>query len=268
MQCIGSKNVSYNIFSEHLKAYDAVWILGEEFLTGIAGHIFNGKQDDNLYLKENYGMTEFVNNNLDVNRSILSRLRSCLIKAIEGNYLLPKVILIVVDRDMLHALKDANEVIYDKALEWLIQEYNKLIDIQKDRLPKRAIKEEYPQFVWFAPPFHIKAHDNFLRAKFTKSLNAITGSKNNHMMLHLKKIWDENDRSLKKHGRLTEVGVTRYWEALDSAFTFWCMHLAPQGGKVKQQQQSSKRHQGGFQSLFRGSNPFSKFKWQSEGYCQ
>ena len=172
----------------------------------------------------------------------------------------------MLDRDFLHAFKEANEITFDTTLSWLVHEYNKLIDIHKDRLPKRAVKNEYPQFLWFAPPFHTKAHDNILRANFTKSLKAIVGGNNNYMMLHLKKVWDENDRNLMKHGCFTEVVITKYWESLDSAFSFWCTHLAPQSGKVKQQQ-ADKQSQSGLKAFIRHT-PFSRFRWHSDDYRQ
>ena len=179
-------------------------------------------------MKEHFGVTAFMNNSLDVNRSILSRMRNCLIKAIEDKYLLPKLIVILMDADILSCTKDEQMTVYTSLINWLAVEFNKLVNIHKDRLPMRAVKGEYPHFVWIAPLRHVNVKNNYYREKITSSIKTVTSTFNNHIMLQLKKIWDAEDRTLFKHKRLTEIGLGKYWESVDSAIEFWCKHLAPQ----------------------------------------
>ena len=170
-----------------------------------------------------------MSNSLDINRSILSRVRSCLIKGIEDSYLLPRAILVILDNDLLNGIPKARSYIIGAALHWLISEFNKIIDIHRDRLPERAKKADYPTFIWMGAPFHRNFKDNDEREKFNDNLREALMGHKNHIMLHPKQGWDPDDISLFKNGTFSKMGFGHYWSAVDSTFKFWCSHLAPKG---------------------------------------
>ena len=106
---------------------------------------------------------------------------------------------------------------------------NKEVELQKDKLPLRAIQHDKPRFVWIAPPDNIcfSEKQNTMRNKFGTSIKHQVTIQPNHSMMRLKKVWDFKDTSLIRDGKFTPQGFNNFWMSLDSAIEFWCRNLAP-----------------------------------------
>ena len=112
-------------------------------------------------------------------------------------------------------------------MHWLASEFDKIVSVHKENMPNKAIRSEYPSFLWLAPPQHKNFHDNHLRSKMTRSIKSALIQQKSHMMLTLKKIWDYENGSLHFHNKFTSIGFETFWQSADSAIQFWDRHLAP-----------------------------------------
>ena len=217
-----------------IPGYEQIWIIGDEFLTRAEGHLFNKHpiligEEDKLYITENFDVKMKASTKLDLNTSVISRIRNQFVKAAFEFKLFPRLVVMVVDIDIISDVKYSGygiSDIYGQMLHWLITEINKVVEIHKDKLPQKSIKANYPPFVWMAPPQNINVPDNILRGKFTQSLKANLEIQENHMMLKPKKIWDYQDSTLFRNGSFTDIGFKTFCKSFDSAIEFWCKHLA------------------------------------------
>ena len=204
-----------------------------------------------------------MSSSLDNNRSTLGRMLNNFAMAIEKWTLLPKVVVIIPDNDLINYVKKSSSYVYGTLIHWLAAEFNKMVDIQKDRLPKKAVKKENPTFIWIAPPQHMEFPDNEERVKFTGSLKRSLDIQPNHLMLQMKKIWHYEDRFTYQMFSFTELGFTKYWASVDSALQFWEQHLAPK----KKLQMKMKRKMEALPVLF--EQPFNRndaFKWRRNDF--
>ena len=89
--------------------------------------------------------------------NILSRLRNSLVRAINAQILLPKFILVILDDDIMDAIDHYKTGIsygIGWILEWLINEFHKLVSSHKERLPTKSQKYKYPTFFGVKIPYH------------------------------------------------------------------------------------------------------------------
>ena len=112
-----------------------IWLIGVEFLTKAMGHLNNKRPNQFekpiFYMKNNYEVKHFAANSLDLNRSVVGRYRNQLIKAITDEKLLPKLIVVIQDNDIIEAVRaeqKGSEVseIYGRLIHWLSAEFDKL----------------------------------------------------------------------------------------------------------------------------------------------
>ena len=220
--------------------------MGDEFLTKAEGFL-KGQKDssnypvDSLFTKDNFDLKIFAGSSLDHFRSPLGRMRNQLVKAIQQEILLPKLVVVIPDVDLINAIPYEGygiSDIYGRIVHWLAAEYNKIIECHKDNLQNKSLKEDYPQFVWFPPPQNKNFSENALRSKFAKSVKASLHIQRNHMMLKLIKIWTYDNDNLATNSSYTPEGFRKFWASVDSAITFWANNLAPgrKASKLDQQQ--------------------------------
>ena len=165
-------------------------------------------------------------------RSVLSRIRNCLVYAINANYLLPKAIVFVVDIDLVKVVNFSGygiSVLLGKLMEWLGNEIIKILAAYKDKLPKKAIREGYPQVLWIEPPLNknFGKEDNFKRKKFSAAIDKICKLFQNMTVLQLRKIWDYEDSNLflAEAHRFTAEGYNLYFQAVDAVLKLWDNYL-------------------------------------------
>ena len=109
-----------------------------------------------------------------------------------------------------------------KILDWIQTEFDRMVEIHKDRLPNKAKKAAYPHFIWIEPPLNDNFNNNESRRKFNRALNTVTALHQNTSVLQLKKVWSEHDLQLylQKEDRYTSSGLHSYWEAVDKAIKY------------------------------------------------
>ena len=182
-------------------------------------------------MKDKFEVKHFAANSLDLNRSVIGRIRNQFVKALSEEILLPRVVVILQDNDIINSVKPKAKKsqvseIYGRITHWLADKLDKAVAEHVDYLPNKAIKEGYPTFLWIAPPQHRNFRDNQLRQKMTTSIKSAIGMQKSHTMLTMKKIWDYQDGSLYYHDRFITEGFETFWKSIDSALNFWYTHLA------------------------------------------
>ena len=234
-------NCVVSLFIDLTKSYDQIWIIGDEFLMKASGHLTKERLEistDQFYIRMNYNVKVYAATSLDVIKNPLGKICNQLVKAVNEIYLLPKIILVVTEDNIInHIGNTENGMVsetYGCISHWLVAEFNKIIDAKKEFLPHKAIRLTYPQFVWMAPAQHCDLQGNNLCYKMGMSMKKSLDIMPNHMLLFLKKVWDFNDTYSIRHGHFMAEGYLKYWKLTDSAIEFWNRHLAPGAAKKKQ----------------------------------
>ena len=221
------------MFSDPIEAYDRVWILGDRFVTQSATVLkdfFRQKTDDNefvSYLSNNYDIDVYSNDDEGLSKLVLSRLRNTVARGLNDNKLLPKFILLVVEADIIRAVKQEDDVIetYRGCIDWLMKEVHDLIMERKSVLPVRAKRYLYPQIFWIGLPLHklFKESDNNQRSKFNLCLMQATNAYNEMKCIKMRKKWTFEDENLfdDVKSKYTTTGMATYWGSIDEAVQFW-----------------------------------------------
>ena len=179
-------------------------------------------------------------NSLDTNT--VSRYRNQLIGALLDKKVLPKIVVIIPDDDIINFIEDSFDAKLPPkemghVLNWLMNEYDKLISIHKENLPAKAKRAGYPQILWIEPPLHDNFLNNRERESFNSTLSTVAQFHPDTWVLKLKKIWDPNDNSLymKEEQRFTAAGLKSYWDAVDKTVRYADTILLKKPEKHKQQ---------------------------------
>ena len=143
--------------------------------------------------------------------------------------ILPKLIVVVVEEDIIQYLKFKLEKAkvqaepkFKKAISWLMREFVKSIDIYKEFLPAKAKKDKIPHILWIQPVTNVNFHNNKEREKFGMIMKSNSLLFNNTTSLRLLQIWDVYDRNLylEHQRRFTHEGKVQYWRAIDKTVRF------------------------------------------------
>ena len=97
-------------------------------------------------------------------QNTISRLRN-LVRALSDYPLLPKIIVVVPDEDILHFIQKAGDSRLlqsniEIVLKWMMREYERTVAAHLDRMPEKAKKLNYPYFLWIAAPLHENFDNN------------------------------------------------------------------------------------------------------------
>ena len=156
---------------------------------------------------------------------MLTRLWNGVAKAIKENILLPKMMVIVPDDDIIKLIQhDGPEFVKSagRILNSIMKDHEKLISIQKDHLPRRSRRHMYPQIIWIEPPVHINFSNNLLREQFNNKLNDVASYYENVSVLQLKKVWDPDNGNLylADSAHFTSEGLNANWRAIDATVRY------------------------------------------------
>ena len=220
--------LKYSVFSEKVPAYEKLWFIADEFGYQSYEDHFRKRSHKpySVYIKENFDVTAFINGKFkSKDPSVVSRLRNALVTAVTKQPVLPKLVVIVPDDDMIKFLNIYAAGIsksLGKIVDYIMLEHDKIIESFKEYLDDRSKKAEYPHFLWILAPLHQNFANNEERKKFNRCVERMTAFHGNTSALYLKKVWDSNDTNLfvKESRRFTSVGYARYWEAIDKTVRY------------------------------------------------
>ena len=165
-----------------------------------------------------YEVKEFTTARNFNDRNILSRLRNSLVTALNEHKGLPKLIVFVIDDDIITSAPTNSEDSITQQYEYILNALFKLIersiDCYKDVLPAKAKREHVPHILWMAPPTHkfFSESNNEKRCKFANALNNVVLLYTDVTMLRLVKSWNHEDSNLflKEQYRYTSEGLRKY----------------------------------------------------------
>ena len=156
-------------------------------------------------------------------RSVLARIKLQFAKAINEELKLPRICVFVLDDDIIRYLRldiQSATSILNEIIPWLFKEIAKLIQIRKDQLPRKAVKEGYPQIYWMEAPQHVNFSNNMIRRKFNSVVQNVAMRYANMRIARMKKIWDPEEKYLFMNSRFSADGLMKYWESIDNAIEF------------------------------------------------
>ena len=223
-----------------MKGLEKLWLIGDEFAFRTFHQYFKEQKTSDhkpdMYTFMNYEVKEYLTTRRDaLNRSVISRIWNSLVNAFNEHEQLPKVIVVVLDDDVVKYVKttnpEATALVIDRITQWLIREFDRSIFTAKYFLPQKAKKADEPHVLWIAPGTHKYFGDlnNKKRIYQTDSLESFVKVKENMTILKMIKFWDHEDSSFFIYDsyRFTAQGLKNYWLAIDSAIRFWSVAIAP-----------------------------------------
>ena len=103
-------------------------------------YVQNISSESKFYMREEFMVKPYVVKSHDSHmRSILSRLLGQLAKAINENIIFLRMILFVLDYDIIRNLKPMEcgaTILFDKIIKWLFKEIDRMVTLRKEQLPK------------------------------------------------------------------------------------------------------------------------------------
>ena len=143
--------------------------------------------------------------------------------AIVDNIKLPRVIVVVLDDDIIEAIQYRDfgvSTCYGLCVESLVKNVKRLIDERKSQLPNRAIREFCPDVYWVELPHHKNFEKPGIRAKFNNCLLSVVKLYKGMRVIKMKEIWNYTQDDLVRNNKITEKGLCIYWKSVDAAIRF------------------------------------------------
>ena len=178
------------------------------------------------YTNQFYGVTTFATNKFNSNNpSLISRMHNQLVRAINEEILLPKIIVVVPDEDILSLVQcNKEDFTYNcsSITDWLMKQYTRIMLEYRNTLPLRSKQLTATQVVWIEAPYHVSFRNNELRKLFNQSLSDVARYHECMSVFQLKKIWDQEDSNfyMGDADRFTAEGLHAYWAAVDKTIKF------------------------------------------------
>ena len=241
----------YNIFVVQPKGLDRIWIIGDEFAYGSFHQYYHDNRHEGrpmTYAFQRYEVKEYLSTKFSNNKSSLSRICNNLIAAINSYETTPKVVVVVLDGDVLkgvHSNDDLTMTIHiGRITEWLVREFFRAIESFKDYLPEKSKRPGQPHILWISPPTHtyFTANNNVRRTIQANCLKTVIQLYQNMTVLEMLKFWDYQDGNavLFDSTRYTADGLSKYWQSVDAALRFWDVALFPKIGSTSKNKQKNK----------------------------
>ena len=200
-------------------------MIGDDFAANtFYDNVKNIKKDEDLYMKTNYDVVPFMDKSYTSNVcSILARTINHLVKAINTHTKLPKVIIFVMDDDIIRATKPPEKramLVYTEMMKWLFGRIERKIEERKDQLPMKAKCKEYPKIYWVEAKQHKYFENNVFRRKMNSVIQSLTSTFTSIRIMKMKKHWNFDDANLFKHNRFSSTGLAKYWMSVDSGLEY------------------------------------------------
>ena len=211
------------------KAKQELWVIGDDF---VAKHMRKLliKQPQNRN-SENFTVSTFdVHTRATVkmiarNTNLLSRMRNSLVHLINKYGRLPKFIVVIPEADIIDDICYTDfgvSTAYGKAIDWLLNEFNRIITAFKDKLPEKCRNVDEPHFIWIQTTRHVNYIDDEARGKFNNVMRVLASTQPNTAVYFLQQLWERKNNNfvLPHNGLLTFTGITTIWAAIDRTIKY------------------------------------------------
>ena len=256
---------------EPIKAVNSIWFIGDEFLEKSFGKFLQNPSMENCYIRNNFVISAYTGYE-KWNRSYVSRVRNCFVKAVNDNEaILPKYVILVLDNELVKEIKYegfAYPQIYERLVKWLACQMDRAIRSTKDFLGNKSKRHFEPQVIWIEAPEHEKLYDVSKRWQYNKIIKEVSADHQEMKTLKPLKGWSYSDTELVSSSGNTYSadGAAKIWWAIDGALHFWDTHkanpLRVQGYVAKQQTEhrAQKRRKLDDNSNG-GTNNYNRYHW-------
>ena len=209
---------------DYIAGYEKIWFFGDNFAFNTFAKYYQQVPLDRYdgYIRNHYEVTGFMNSKYaSQQRSMLARMRNLLPNAISNQPLLPKMVVIVPDDDLIRFMRHRkcgiSNLNFQRVINWLMNEYERTLLAYKEKLHSKLKKVYYPYFIWIEAPLHSEFDNNRDREIFNAALKEVSLLHEDVAVLELKKIWTYDNRNLylANSDRFTVQGLHTYWEAVD-----------------------------------------------------
>ena len=139
------------------------WFIGDEFMDRSFTENFkhmktNGTSRSALYTLEHFEILNFTTNKYKSSiQPVLPRIIALLSHAIQKEKYLPKVLIFVLDADIMKQINFPTPCRFNELkflLNYLIEEVHRVISNYKEYLPIKAKHPFFPHIIWVLPPTH------------------------------------------------------------------------------------------------------------------
>ena len=230
----------------------------------------NNSREDAAYMFENFDVVGFISSKYShYDQNAVSRMCNTMVKAVQDQVILPKWVIIVFDDDLIKYISGRNPfaptmTAVSKVIDNIMKEHIKVLQIQKEYLPRKSQRRGFPQLLWIEAPIHTSFDNNTDREKYNLCINDVAPLHENTYVLALKKIWDPDNLNLyhKDAWRFTAEGYKTYWSAVDKTIKYADTIL------LKKIQKKNEPKTGSFEQVFWKSfnDQYDQYHWRSDDY--
>ena len=246
-------NFKFSVISGKIKGLEKIWLIGDEFGFKTCQEHYRNRRDaeglQKMYAYEFFEVKEFFTSKYSngQSRNVLKRLHNSLIFALNEYHPLPRLIVLVLDEDIIKGVTAGNTTAdFDIVLRFLFRNFDRAIEIYKENLPSKAKRPHIPHFLWMAPPTHknFTEDSNVKRRNFTSSLETVASQFKNCTVLKMIKAWDHDDGEsfLNDAQRYSFDGLNKYWQSVDAAIRFWFTALSKKMDKKSKPKKKFQLH--------------------------
>ena len=268
-------------------AYNRCWVFGDKFCSRSYEKYFKARTatDYNSYIKTHFDVSGYFGSGfINDNPSLISRMCNLMVSVMScrqaNNKILPlpKIIVMVMDDDLLCLFKDVQDGVtaqpMSRILNHIMTEHECSIAVFKEFLPAKSVMDGYPHILWIQAPLHDKFANNGDRIIFNRCLEETIKLHGGVSCLALKKVWNPQNVNLfvESCNRFTNDGFHDYWEAVDHTVRFCDSILLKKLEKAKLQTSPVRDQKGQHSSQKdhlvpsqKGKKRFSsdRFRWQN-----
>ena len=141
-------------FTGKVIAYQKLILIGDKFVDSTAEQHFKRRDEKHSYAVRHFDIdiasTSPTSSN---NPEIMSRLRNNLVMALNRTITLPKIILEVLEDDIIRTIDHKDHGLgkhYERRLKWLMNQYRRVIESFIEKLPLKTKREGWPKFLWIS----------------------------------------------------------------------------------------------------------------------
>ena len=204
------------VLTGSLRAYEKVWIIGDDFMSQSFTQYFQdsfcSEEGKTGYIRSHYDVTGFCNSRIKhMQGNVLNRLRTNLIIAINKQLILPKAIIVVMEKDVLIELDHFKSGISEgsgRIAEWLVNQFHRVVTGYKEKLPSKSRKFKFPTILWLLTS--------------TTNVNSTCSNTddNDSYLQECYKKWNDNIRKATALFREMEVLPLKNWDEDDQHYIY------------------------------------------------
>ena len=177
-----------------------------------------------LYMLDNYDVEAYavMKDQSDI-KSNIARIRNQFMIALNAEHLLPKIIDVILDDDVVrrtHIEEEGLSLVLKNLIDWLFNSVEEMIQEKKRYLPSKSVRATHPMIYWVESPQHVNFTNNLARRKFNSTVQATAAIHRSMKIIRMKKEWNPDDKSLFADNRYSSEGLMKYWDSVDSAVEF------------------------------------------------